>query len=73
MGRNLDSRVEISCPIYDESIKKEIIETFEISWNDNVKARVISDKQDNAYRVNKKEKVRSQFRIYEYYQKKLNA
>ncbi|OAB78964.1 polyphosphate kinase 1 [Cochleicola gelatinilyticus] len=73
MGRNLDSRVEISCPIYDEAIKKEILDTFEISWSDNVKARVISDKQDNAYRKNRKEKVRSQFKLYEYYQQKLNA
>ena len=30
MTRNLDLRVEISCPIYDEDIKKEIIETFDV-------------------------------------------
>lgn len=71
MGRNLDNRVEISCPIYDEDIKVEINDTFSICWNDNVKARVISIKQDNAYRKNKKEKVRSQFKTYEYYQQKL--
>ncbi len=71
MGRNLDSRVEISCPIYDEDIKAEINDTFSIGWSDNVKARKISRKQDNAYRKNKKEKIRSQFKIYEYYQQKL--
>lgn len=71
MGRNLDNRVEISCPIYDEDIKAEINDTFSICWNDNVKARVISKKQDNAYRKNKKEKIRSQFKTYEYYQQKL--
>jgi polyphosphate kinase len=71
MGRNLDNRVEISCPIYDEDIKAEINDTFSICWNDNVKARVISKKQDNAYRKNKKEKTRSQFKTYEYYQLKL--
>jgi len=71
MGRNLDNRVEISCPIYDKDIKTEINDTFSICWNDNVKARVISKKQDNAYRKNKKEKIRSQFKTYEYYQKKL--
>ncbi|HKJ48494.1 MAG TPA: polyphosphate kinase 1, partial [Christiangramia sp.] len=38
MTRNLDQRVEISCPIYDADIKQELIETFDISWNDNVKA-----------------------------------
>ena len=71
MGRNLDNRVEISCPIYDEDIKKEINETFDICWSDNVKARIISEKQDNAYRSNDEVKVRSQFKLYEYYQQKL--
>ena len=73
MGRNLDSRVEISCPIYDEDIKKEINDTFNICWSDNVKAREITKKINNAYRTNENEKVRSQFKIYEYYQEKLNS
>ncbi|NJW55250.1 phospholipase D-like domain-containing protein, partial [Salinimicrobium oceani] len=52
MTRNMDYRVEITCPIYDSSIQRELMETFEICWSDNVKARVISAKQDNAYRRN---------------------
>lgn len=70
MSRNLDNRVEISCPIYDEDIKKELDDTFEISWSDNVKARRISAEQDNSYRKTKGPKVRSQFKLYEYYQEK---
>ena len=73
MGRNLDNRVEISCPIYDEDIKKEILENFEIGWSDNVKARVISIKNDNAYVKNNKPPVRSQFKMYDYYLKKLEV
>ena len=73
MGRNLDNRVEISCPIYDESIKREILENFEIGWSDNVKARVISIKNDNAYLKNNKRPVRSQFKMYDYYLKKLEV
>jgi|TARA_R100000479_G_scaffold70100_3_gene33801 polyphosphate kinase len=72
MGRNLDNRVEISCPIYDEEIKNELIDTFEISWKDNVKARVISGKALNRYRKNNEEPFRSQFKLYEYYQQKLD-
>ncbi len=72
MGRNLDNRVEISCPIYDKEIRQELIETFEISWNDNVKARIISQNQDNQYRRNDGEQVRSQFALYDYYLKKLS-
>lgn len=73
MGRNLDNRVEITCPIYDSEIKRELDETFEISWNDNVKARIVAGKSRNAYRKNDKEKIRSQFKLYDYYQNKLNA
>ncbi len=71
MTRNLDYRVEVGCPIYDEDVKQELLETFEISWNDNVKARIFSSKQDNAYKDDDKPKVRSQFALYDYYQKKL--
>ena len=73
MGRNLDNRVEISCPIYDEDIKKEILENFEIGWSDNVKARVFSIKNDNAYLKNNKPPVRSQFMMYDYYLNKLEV
>lgn len=71
MTRNMDYRVEVSCPIYDEDIKREILETFEISWSDNVKARVHSLDQDNAYRRNDNPPVRSQFALYDYYKQKL--
>ncbi|MFD2518854.1 polyphosphate kinase 1 [Salinimicrobium flavum] len=71
MTRNLDYRVEITCPIYDHSIQQELIDTFEICWSDNVKARILSAKQDNAYRKNNKAPLRSQFALYDYYLKKL--
>lgn len=71
MTRNLDNRVEVGCPIYDEDIKQELIDTFEISWNDNVKARIFNGKQNNIYRRNDKPKLRSQFAMYEYYKDKL--
>ena len=70
MTRNLDNRVEISCPVYDEDIRREIMETFDISWQDNVKAREHSENQDNAYRKNDKPRLRSQFALYDYYFKK---
>ncbi|WP_273567535.1 polyphosphate kinase 1 [Maribacter halichondriae] len=73
MTRNLDYRVEVGCPVYDPMIKQELIDTFEISWNDNMKARIFSEKQDNAYRKNNgKPKLRSQFAMYDYYLDKLN-
>ncbi len=71
MTRNLDLRVEISCPIYDEDVKQELIETFEISWNDNVKARNHCRGMENPYRSSKGPKVRSQFALYDYYLRKI--
>ncbi|MEP3210709.1 MAG: polyphosphate kinase 1 [Maribacter sp.] len=71
MTRNLDNRVEVGCPIYDEDIKQELLDTFEISWRDNVKARVFNESQDNTYRKNGNAKIRSQFAMYDYYLEKL--
>ncbi len=71
MTRNLDYRVEVGCPIYDEDLKQEITDVFELCWKDNVKARVFSEKQDNAYRRDKNPKLRSQFATYDYYSNKL--
>ena len=72
MTRNLDNRVEVGCPIYDEDIKQELIDTFEISWKDNVKARIFNEEQNNAYRRNNEPKLRSQFKMYDYYLEQLN-
>ena len=70
MTRNISFRVEVGCPIYDEAIKQELIDTFEISWTDNVKARVIDQAQDNHYRPHTLPAQRSQVALYEYYQQK---
>ena len=72
MTRNLDNRVEVGCPIYDHDIKQELLDTFEISWNDTVKARILNEAQDNEYRKSTNGEVRSQFAMYDYYLKKLS-
>jgi polyphosphate kinase len=71
MTRNIENRVEVGVPIYQENLKTELMEVFDIYWNDNQKARVFSAKQDNAYRKNKKEPLRAQFALYDYYKSKL--
>ncbi|MES2811242.1 MAG: polyphosphate kinase 1 [Bacteroidota bacterium] len=74
MTRNLDSRVEVTCPIYQEDIKKELIETFDIGWKGNVKARFHSEKLDNKYRMRENNPVfRAQFETYKYYRDKLDV
>ena len=72
MTRNLDNRVEVTCPIYDEDIKRELQDIFEIYWNDNAKARVIDLDQDNKYKTSRtKEISRAQFNIYDYHKNQL--
>jgi len=73
MTRNIDNRVEVSCPIYDDEIQQELQDLFNICWNDNIKARIINKTQSNNYRINKKEKVRAQFDTYKYYLKQLEG
>lgn len=72
MTRNLDLRVEVSCPIYDENIKQELMDSFEIGWKGNVKARLHSEKRDNKYRIRKENEpvFRAQLEAYQYYVRK---
>ncbi len=71
MTRNLDGRVEVTCPIYQEDIKKQLIDNFNIGWKGNVKARYHSEKLDNKYRIRKPNEpvFRAQLETYNYYEK----
>ncbi|RAR51165.1 polyphosphate kinase 1 [Flavobacterium lacus] len=75
MTRNIDARVEVTCPIYDENIKLELIESFDVGWNGNVKARYHSEKLDNKYRVRKENDrvFRAQIETYNYYRNQLEV
>jgi polyphosphate kinase len=73
MTRNLDNRVEVTCPIYDKDIKQELVDTFELSWNDNVKARWVNDSAKPVYRDNGAATLRSQEATYSYYENKLKS
>ncbi|MGL2963684.1 polyphosphate kinase 1 [Flavobacterium sp. RSB2_4_14] len=69
MTRNIEGRVEVACPIYDEEIKKQIIDTFNVGWKGNVKARYHSEKFENKYRIraNGEPIFRAQHETYNYY------
>jgi polyphosphate kinase len=67
MVRNLDHRVEATCPIMDENIKKVLKNILEIQLSDNVKARILDNELSNRYvRDKKQKKIRSQVEIYNY-------
>ncbi len=68
MKRNLDHRIEVSCPVYDKEIQKELRDMLEIQCNDNVKARRLDKQRLNEYRSNEnKVKIRAQAKIYNYF------
>lgn len=68
MERNIDQRVEVATPIYDDKLKKRIIDVINLHWKDNAKARVINKTQTNRYVIGSKvNQVRSQTAIYDYF------
>ena len=73
MSRNLDGRVEVTCPILEADIKKELIDSFDVGWKGNVKARLHSENLDNKYRIRGNNPVfRAQLETYNYYKKMLD-
>jgi len=68
MSRNLDRRVEVAAPIMDTHIHQTLCNIFNLQWNDNVKARLLTDDKENAYYMgNADKKIRSQIELYEYF------
>ena len=72
MVRNLDHRVEATCPVLDPKIRKELKEILEIQLSDNVKARWLDNHLQNFYKKDQSKKVRSQIEIYQYLNQKIN-
>ena len=71
MVRNLDYRVEVTCPINDPNIRKVLKNILEIQLSDNVKARILDNDLSNRYvRTRGQKRVRSQVEIYNYLQQK---
>ena len=66
MTRNIDRRIEVTCPIYEDSIKEELKNFLDIHWKDNVKARVLNDKLNNKIKSTEGKPFRAQWQIYEY-------
>ena len=71
MSRNLDHRIEVTCPVYDTDLQDELKMQIELQWKDNVKTRILNREQDNKYKKNnKKPLVRSQKEFYNYLRQK---
>ena len=74
MVRNIDHRVEVSCPIIEKNIIQELKEIVLIQLKDNIKARILDNELSNQY-VNPRntKKIRSQVETYNYLYRKLST
>ena len=69
MTRNIEQRIEVTCPVFDKNIRNEMKQIFEIQSNDNVKARKLDPELSNKLVSKGDETVRSQVEIYNYLRK----
>ena len=69
MTRNIEHRIEVTCPVFDRSIKSEMKTIFEIQWTDNVKARKIDGTLSNTFVKPGKKRVQSQMEVHSYLKK----
>lgn len=71
MVRNIDHRVEVTCPIFEKNIQQELKDILQIQLKDNTKARILDNELANQY-VNPRntKKVRSQVETYNYLYRK---
>jgi polyphosphate kinase len=66
MTRNIEHRIEVTCPVFDKNIKNELKQIFDIQWNDNVKARKLDASLSNKFVKPGKEQIQSQVEVYNY-------
>ena len=70
MQRNLNRRIEVAFPIYNQQIKVILQNIINIQLNDTVKARIIDKAFKNCYRqAESADRTRSQMETYHYLQK----
>ncbi len=73
MVRNMDHRIEATCPGPGCRISgQELKEILQIQLSDNVKARWLDNNLQNNYKKDQSKKVRSQIEIYQYLNQKVN-
>jgi polyphosphate kinase len=69
MTRNIEHRVEVTCPVFDKSITSEMKDIFELQLKDNVKARILDSSLSNDFVKKGKQENRSQIEVYDYIKK----
>lgn len=71
MTRNLDKRIEVTVPILDSSVQSQLNDVFELEWSDNVKSRILDDRQLNRYWKREGKRIKAHENLYLFYKNKL--
>ena len=67
MSRNLDRRVEVAVPVYDKEIRDELLDFFNLQWQDNKAARILDNELSNKIKNEGAEpQIESQLGFYDY-------
>lgn len=68
MTRNLHYRIEVCTPINDKAIQEELKKYFELQWNDDAKAVLLKENNEQLYlsRSEGSKNMRSQQTVYEF-------
>ena len=70
MTRNIDQRIEVTVPVFDKALRKQIDRFLSLQLGDNTKARVVDKDQKNHYATGASDgerAVNAQEAMYEYY------
>ena len=67
MTRNFENRIEVTCPIYNVDLQNQILENFKISWEDNVKSRLVNESKERNIKNKNIKGRRSQVETYNYF------
>lgn len=68
MYRNLHARIETVFPIYDKKCKQTILNLLDLQLKDNIKARIINEKNTNSYKRKKEgdQEIQAQIATHHY-------
>lgn len=68
MERNLDWRVEVVFPVYDATVRSQVLSMLQFQIEDDCKARVFDEKQSNPYAGRPPGDRRAQMRTRQYFE-----
>ncbi len=67
MTRNLDRRVEVAVPVYDKEIIEELVDFFNLQWQDNTAARILDNDLNNVIKdQGSNPRIKAQLQFYDY-------